>query len=52
MHFIGLTRAAPEGKGGERKSGFAIQCDKDNYRGIEGVTGKKAVDSETRTVKN
>jgi hypothetical protein len=33
-----------------------IECDKNGYRGIlagpEGVSGKKAVDSETMTVKN
>jgi hypothetical protein len=33
-----------------------VQCDKNDYRGIlaglEGVSGKKAVDSETMTVKN
>jgi hypothetical protein len=35
---------------------LAIQCDKSDYRGvlagIEGITGKKAVDSEALTVKN
>lgn len=50
-HFVGLTWAD-----GEKKGGLAIQCDKNEYRGIlaglEGVTGKKAVDSETMTVKN
>ena len=33
-----------------------MQCDKNGYRGIlaglEGISGKKAVDSETITVKN
>jgi hypothetical protein len=33
-----------------------MQCDKNDYRGIlaglEGVSGKKVVDSETMTVKN
>jgi hypothetical protein len=33
-----------------------MQCDKNDYHGIlaglEGVSGKKAVDSETVTVKN
>jgi hypothetical protein len=33
-----------------------MQCDKNDYRGIllgfEGVTGKKAVDSDAMTVKN
>jgi hypothetical protein len=50
-HFIGLTWA-----NGEQKGGFAMQCDKNDYRGVlaglEGVTGKKAVDSEALTVKN
>lgn len=50
-HFVGLTWAD-----GDKKGGFAIQCDKSDYRGIlaglEGVTGKKAVDSTALTVKN
>src|SRR3984893_1557934 len=50
-HFIGLTWAS-----GETKGGFAMQCDKNDYRGVltglEGVTGKKAVDSEAMNVKN
>ena len=50
-HFVGLTWA-----NGEKKGGFAIQCDKNDYRGIlaglEGISGKKAVDSEAMTVKN
>jgi hypothetical protein len=50
-HFVGLTWAA-----GEIKGGFALQCDKNNYRGViaglEGVTGKKAVNSDAMTVKN
>lgn len=50
-HFIGLTWAD-----GDKKGGFAMQCDKKDYRGIlaglEGVTGKKAVDSTAVTVKN
>jgi hypothetical protein len=50
-HFIGLTWAD-----GDKKGGFAMQCDKSDYRGIlaglEGVTGKKAVDSDALTVKN
>ena len=50
-HFIGLTWA-----NGDQKGGFAMQCDKNDYRGIltglEGVTGKKAVDSATMGVKN
>jgi hypothetical protein len=50
-HFVGLTWA-----NGDVKGGFAMQCDKNDYRGVlaglEGVTGKKAVDSEALTVKN
>jgi hypothetical protein len=50
-HYVGLTWAD-----GDKKGGFAMQCDKNEYRGIlaalEGVTGKKAVDSEAMTVKN
>ena len=50
-HFVGLTWVD-----GEKKGGLAIQCDKNDYRGVlaglEGVTGKKAVDSDTMTVKN
>lgn len=50
-HYVGLTWAD-----GDKKGGFAIQCDKSDYRGIltglEGVTGKKAVDSDALTVKN
>jgi CxxC motif-containing protein (DUF1111 family) len=50
-HFIGVTWA-----NGDEKGGLAIQCDKNDYRGIlaalEGVSGKKAVNSETMSVKN
>ena len=50
-HFIGLTWA-----NGDAKGGFAMQCDKNEYRGIlaalEGITGKKAVDSDKMSVKN
>jgi hypothetical protein len=50
-HFVGLVWA-----NGEQKGGFAMQCDKKEYRGIlmglEGVTGKQAVNSEAMTVKN
>ena len=50
-HFVGLTWAD-----GDKKGGFAMQCDKNDYRGVlaglEGITGKKAVDSEAMTVKN
>jgi len=41
---------------GDKKGGFAMQCDKNEYRGVlaglEGVTGKKAVNSDAMTVKN
>ncbi len=50
-HYVGLTWV-----NGAEKGGFAMQCDKNDYRGVlaglEGVTGKKAVDSEALTVKN
>jgi hypothetical protein len=50
-HFVGLTWA-----NGDQKGGLAMQCDKNEYRGVlaglEGITGKKAVDSETMGVKN
>ncbi|MGH9700224.1 MAG: hypothetical protein ACRD52_12305 [Candidatus Acidiferrales bacterium] len=50
-HYVGITWAT-----GDTKGGFAMQCDKNDYRGIlaglEGITGKKAVDSETMNVKN
>ncbi len=50
-HYVGLTWAD-----GDRKGGLVIQADKSEYRGIlaglEGVTGKKAVDSDTMNVKN
>lgn len=50
-HFIGLTWD-DQGK----KGGFAFQADKNDYRGLlaglEGVTGKKAVNSDAMTVKN
>ena len=50
-HYVGITWATADSKGG-----FAMQCDKNDYRGIlaglEGITGKKAVDSEAMTVKN
>ena len=41
---------------GDKKGGLAMQCDKNDYRGVlaglEGVTGKKSVNSDTMTVKN
>jgi hypothetical protein len=50
-HFVGLTWDT-----GESKGGIALQCDKSDYRGVlaglEGVSGKKAVSSDTMTVKN
>lgn len=50
-HYIGLTWDS-DGK----KGGAAFQADKHDYRGVlaglEGITGKKAVDSDTMTVKN
>jgi len=50
-HFVGITWAD-----GDKKGGFVMQCDKNDYRGIllglEGVTGKRAVDSDAMTVKN
>jgi hypothetical protein len=50
-HFVGLTW-----DDGGKKGGFAFQADKNDYRGLvaglEGITGKKAVDSTTMNVKN
>jgi hypothetical protein len=50
-HFVGLTWNN-DGK----KGGLAFQADKSDYRGLlaglEGITGKKAVDSDAMTVKN
>lgn len=50
-HYVGLTWA-----NGDQKGGLAMQCDKNDYRGVlaglEGITGKKAVDSATFNVKN
>ena len=50
-HYVGLTWAD-----GDKKGGLAIRCDKNDYRGVlaalEGVSGKKAVNSDTMTVKN
>jgi hypothetical protein len=50
-HFIGLTW-----DDGGKKGGIAFQADKSDYRGLlaglEGVTGKKAVNSDALTVKN
>jgi len=50
-HYVGITWAD-----GDKKGGFAMQCDKNDYRGVlaglEGLSGKKAVDSDAMTVKN
>ena len=50
-HYVGLTWAD-----GDKKGGFAMQCDKNDYRGVlaglEGISGKKAVNSDAMTVKN
>jgi hypothetical protein len=49
-HYVGLVWSD-----GDKKGGLAMQCDKNDYRGIlaalEGVTGKKAVDSDAMMVK-
>ncbi len=49
-HFVGLTW-----DDGGKKGGFAFQADKNDYRGLlaglEGITGKKAVDSDTMNEK-
>jgi hypothetical protein len=50
-HFVGTTWA-----NGDKKGGLAMQCGKNEYRGIlaalEGISGKKAVNSDAMTVKN
>jgi hypothetical protein len=50
-HFVGLVW-----DDAGKKGGIAFQADKANYRGVlaglEGVTGKKAVNSDAMTVKN
>jgi hypothetical protein len=50
-HFIGLTW-----DDAGKKGGAAFQADKNEYRGVlaglEGITGKKAVNSDAMTVKN
>jgi len=50
-HYVGITWVD-----GEKKGGLAMQCDKNEYRGVlaglEGISGKKAVDSDAMTVKN
>lgn len=50
-HYVGLTW-----DDGGKKGGVAFQVDKNEYRGVlaglEGITGKKAVNSDALTVKN
>lgn len=50
-HFVGLIW---DNNG--QKGGIAFQADKTDYRGLlaglEGITGKKAINSDTMTVKN
>jgi hypothetical protein len=50
-HYIGITWAD-----GTAKGGIAYQADKSDYRGqltgLEGITGKKAVDTDAMNVKN
>ena len=50
-HYVGITWD-DNGK----KGGIAFQADKNDYRGLlaglEGISGKKAVNSETMGVKN
>lgn len=50
-HFIGVTW-----DDGTNKGGAAFQADKNDYRGVlaglEGITGRRAVNSDTMTVKN
>ena len=50
-HFIGITW-----DDAGKKGGLAFQADKNDYRGLlaglQGVTGKKAIDSDAMTVKN
>jgi hypothetical protein len=50
-HFVGLTW-----DDAGKKGGLAFQADKNDYRGLlaglEGITGKKAINSDAMTVKN
>jgi hypothetical protein len=50
-HFVGITW-----DDAGKKGGIAFQADKSDYRGLlaglEGITGKKAVDSDALNVKN
>jgi hypothetical protein len=51
VNFVGLTWA-----NGDQKGGLAVQCDKNAYgsvlAGLEGISGKKAINSEWMTVQN
>ncbi|MGD0913081.1 MAG: hypothetical protein ABR928_14380 [Terracidiphilus sp.] len=53
-HYVGITWDNKDQK--DQKGGIAFQADKNDYRGLlaglEGITGKKAVDSDTMNVKN
>jgi len=50
-HYVGITWI-----NGDQRGGLAMQCDKSDYRGVlaalEGISGKKAIDSDSMTVKN
>jgi hypothetical protein len=50
-HYVGVTW-----DDGGRKGGFALQADKSDYRGLltglEGISGKKAVNADAMSVKN
>jgi hypothetical protein len=50
-HFVGVTWV-----NGEQKGGLVMQCDRDDYPRVlarlEGISGKRAVNSESVTVKN
>ena len=50
-HYIGVTW-----DDASKKGGMAFQADKNEYRGVlaglEGITGKKAVNTDAMTVKN
>jgi hypothetical protein len=50
-HFVAVAWA-----NGDQKGGLAVQCDRNDYRGVlarlEGISGKRAVNSESVSVKN
>jgi hypothetical protein len=50
-HFVGVTWA-----NGEQKGGLAVQCDRNDCRGVlarlEGISGKRAINSESVPVNN